>query len=206
MTARITPCSARKGPVTWVSSITPHPNLHKTFSTPHGGGGQAQARSASAKLKTFLRTRRSSKQVYRFHDSPYSIGALGTFYGNASVYIRAYVYLLSYGKEHIKDIGPCTRRIERQLRQGFAQGRFQPADQRVHSDARVRLLDGLKDQSTGVKALDIAKDCSTTASTLRLDLFPSDLLAIIIDRTDRSQIETLDHFISVPSDGRASDP
>ncbi|MFP4177781.1 MAG: aminomethyl-transferring glycine dehydrogenase subunit GcvPB, partial [Acholeplasmataceae bacterium] len=85
-----------------------HINLHKTFSTPHGGGGPGSGPvGVSAELEAFLPNPIVIREngSYRFYESPDSIGALGTFYGNASVYIRAYVYLLSYGKEHIRNIG-----------------------------------------------------------------------------------------------------
>lgn len=80
-----------------------HLNLHKTFSTPHGGGGPGAGPVCVRKhLEPFLPVPRVVKQggTYAFsYDQPQSIGKLHAFYGNIGVAIRAYSYILSLGRE-----------------------------------------------------------------------------------------------------------
>ncbi len=175
-----------------------HINLHKTFSTPHGGGGPGSGPvGVSEKLQAFLPNPSviCENGVYRFYESPDSIGTLGTFYGNASVYIRAYVYLLSYGKEHIKDIGPYAVLNANYIKDSLKDVFNLPI--KGHSMHEF-VYDGLKDQSTGVKTLDIAKrllDYGVHAPTIYFPLIFSQ--SMMIEPTEVESKETLDHFISV---------
>src|SRR5690606_26073385 len=81
-----------------------HLNLHKTFSTPHGGGGPG---SGPVGVKDFLKSYLPGPIVVKNNDTytletpKDSIGALSAFYGNASVYLRAYVYILTLGIENL---------------------------------------------------------------------------------------------------------
>ena len=85
-----------------------HLNLHKTFSTPHGGGGPGAGPVAVKKfLEPFLPIPRVAKEDGRFRlkgDSPYSIGRVRAFYGNFLVLVRAYAYILSLGAEGLETI------------------------------------------------------------------------------------------------------
>ncbi|HXH00910.1 MAG TPA: aminotransferase class V-fold PLP-dependent enzyme, partial [Xanthomonadaceae bacterium] len=83
-----------------------HMNLHKTFSTPHGGGGPgAGAVGVSERLREFLPIPMIEQRVdgrygfVRHKDRPLSIGRLSTFAGNAGVLLRAYVYARMLGRE-----------------------------------------------------------------------------------------------------------
>ncbi|MDY0133202.1 MAG: aminomethyl-transferring glycine dehydrogenase subunit GcvPB [Desulforegulaceae bacterium] len=80
-----------------------HLNLHKTFSTPHGGGGPGAGPVGVVKeLEEFLPVPRVEKNGDKFifnSDFPYSIGKLHAFHGNYGVLIKAYTYILSMGKE-----------------------------------------------------------------------------------------------------------
>lgn len=84
-----------------------HLNLHKTFSTPHGGGGPGSGPVAVNKtLEPFLPVPRIEKELdtYRFvSDFPDTIGKLHTFYGHFGVMVRAYAYILSMGAEGLLD-------------------------------------------------------------------------------------------------------
>ena len=97
-----------------------HMNLHKTFSTPHGGGGPgAGAVGVSARLQPFLpipivglnaggKDESSSTERYRWlseKDLPQSIGRLSGFMGNAGVLLRAYVYMRMLGREGMSKVG-----------------------------------------------------------------------------------------------------
>jgi glycine dehydrogenase subunit 2 len=83
-----------------------HLNLHKTFSTPHGGGGPGSGPVCVRKsLEPFLPVPRviEDKGRYLLHqDFPESIGKLHAFYGNVGVMIKAYSYILSMGAEYLK--------------------------------------------------------------------------------------------------------
>jgi len=83
-----------------------HINLHKTFSTPHGGGGPGAGPVATKKeLASFLPIPVIEKdgEIYRFNeDRPQSIGKIRAFYGNFGVLVRAYAYILSMGAEGLR--------------------------------------------------------------------------------------------------------
>jgi glycine dehydrogenase subunit 2 len=85
-----------------------HLNLHKTFSTPHGGGGPgAGPVGVKAHLKQFLPVPEVVNENGRFHlkyDNPLSIGQIGGFYGNFGILVRAYTYILSMGKIGLREI------------------------------------------------------------------------------------------------------
>jgi glycine dehydrogenase subunit 2 len=84
-----------------------HLNLHKTFSTPHGGGGPGSGPvCVKSHLEPFLPVPRirCDKDAYAFDSSrPLSIGKLNAFYGNFGVLVRAYCYILSMGAENLKN-------------------------------------------------------------------------------------------------------
>ena len=88
-----------------------HMNLHKTFSTPHGGGGPgAGAVGVSARLEPFLPVPLvgSGEQGYRWLDEterPQSIGRLSAFMGNAGVLLRAYIYMRMLGRDGMARVG-----------------------------------------------------------------------------------------------------
>ena len=83
-----------------------HLNLHKTFSTPHGGGGPGSGPVCVKRdLEPFLPIPRIIKEENRFilsKDFPESIGKLHTFYGNFGVMVKAYTYILNMGHENLK--------------------------------------------------------------------------------------------------------
>ncbi|MCR3906595.1 MAG: aminomethyl-transferring glycine dehydrogenase subunit GcvPB [Tenericutes bacterium] len=175
-----------------------HINLHKTFSTPHGGGGPGSGPvGVCEKLREFLPNPivRKKDDFYFFEDSKDSIGALGQFYGNASVYLRAYVYLMTFGKEHMSEIGPLAvlnaNYIKDSLKdlfelpiKGYCMHEF--------------VYDGLIDKSTGVKTLDIAKrllDYGYHAPTVYFPLIFSQ--SMMIEPTEVESKETLDDFIQI---------
>ena len=83
-----------------------HLNLHKTFSTPHGGGGPGSVPICFVdELKEFLPVPRAVKEGDTYHlqyDCPDSIGRLHAFFGNFGVLVRAYSYILSMGAENLK--------------------------------------------------------------------------------------------------------
>jgi len=86
-----------------------HLNLHKTFSTPHGGGGPgAGPVGVKNKLLSYLPISRVMKKedgsFFLNYDFPQSIGYIASFYGNFGIILRAYIYILLLGKEGLLDV------------------------------------------------------------------------------------------------------
>ena len=175
-----------------------HINLHKTFSTPHGGGGPGSGPvGVCEKLVEFLPNPvvRKNKNGYYLDQAKDSIGALGLFYGNASVYLRAYVYIMTFGREHLSDIGPMAVLNANYVKDSLKDLFELPIDGHCLHEF---VFDGLKDQSTGVKTLDLAKrllDYGFHAPTIYFPLIFSQ--SMMIEPTEGESKETLDEFIHV---------
>lgn len=175
-----------------------HINLHKTFSTPHGGGGPGSGPvGVCERLVEFLPDPVIKKEgdVYVFDNADDSIGSLGTFFGNASVVIRAYVYLMTFGKEHIGKIGPYAVLNANYIQESLKDLYELPIDGHCMHEF---VFDGLKDKSTGVKTLDVAKrllDYGFHAPTVYFPLIFSQ--SMMIEPTEVESKETLDDFIDI---------
>ena len=175
-----------------------HINLHKTFSTPHGGGGPGSGPvGVCEKLVEFLPNPivRKDKEIYYLDQAKDSIGALGQFYGNASVYLRAYVYLRSLGREHLSKVGPYAVLNANYIKDSLKDLFELPIDRYCMHEF---VFDGLKDQSTGVKTLDLAKrllDYGFHAPTVYFPLIFSQ--SMMIEPTEVESKDTLDAFIDV---------
>jgi len=175
-----------------------HINLHKTFSTPHGGGGPGSGPvGVCEKLVEFLPNPvvKKSGERYFLDQAKDSIGHLGLFYGNASVYIRAYVYMMTFGNEHLSDIGPMAVLNANYVKDSLKDLFELPIDGYCLHEF---VFDGLKDQSTGVKTLDIAKrllDYGFHAPTIYFPLIFSQ--SMMVEPTEGESKETLDEFIQV---------
>lgn len=175
-----------------------HINLHKTFSTPHGGGGPGSGPvGVCEKLVEFLPNPvvKKSGERYFFDQAKDSIGSLGLFYGNASVYLRAYVYIMSFGKEHLSDIGPMAVLNANYVKDSLKDLFELPIGGYCLHEF---VFDGLIDTSTGVKTLDIAKrllDYGFHAPTIYFPLIFSQ--SMMVEPTEVESKETLDEFIEV---------
>ncbi len=86
-----------------------HLNLHKTFSTPHGGGGPgAGPVGVKERLRPFLPVpfvRKNGGEFELAFDKPQSIGRVSTFHGNANVLVRAYTYMRHHGRDGLPEVG-----------------------------------------------------------------------------------------------------
>ena len=91
---------------------TTHINIHKTFGTPHGGGGPgAGPVGVTRELEKFLpvpRIRFDGERYRLEYDYPHSIGKIRSFYGNIAVLLKAYAYILSLGAEGLREIGEVS--------------------------------------------------------------------------------------------------
>jgi glycine dehydrogenase subunit 2 len=155
-----------------------HINLHKTFSTPHGGGGPGSGPVGVRKgLEPFLP-----------YVSPYSSG-------NFAVVMRAYAYILSLGREHMKEVGPLATLNANYIKECLKDVYELPIEGLCKHEF---VFDGLKDKSTGVTTMDVAKrllDYGYHAPTIYFPLLFHE--SLMIEPTENESKDTIDGFISV---------
>lgn len=175
-----------------------HINLHKTFSTPHGGGGPGSGPVGVSKaLVDFLPNPRVKKDGDRYYldNGDDSLGSISGFLGNFSVYIRAYTYILSLGKDNLKNVGPLATLNANYIKESLRQYYYLPIEGICKHEF---VFDGLLDKSTGVTTLDIAKrllDYGFHAPTIYFPLLFTQ--SIMIEPTETESLDTLNAFIEV---------
>ena len=173
-----------------------HINLHKTFSTPHGGGGPGSGPvGVRADLVKYLPNPIVEKKndKYHFVYSKKSIGKVSTFYGNFNVVIKAYAYILSLGKEHISDVSKLAVLNANYIKESLKDEYILPIDRHCKHEV---VFDGIKDHK--VSTLDIAKrllDYGYHPPTIYFPLLFHETL--MIEPTENESKETLDGFINV---------
>jgi glycine dehydrogenase subunit 2 len=135
-----------------------HLNLHKTFATPHGGGGPgAGVLAASEVLGPYLPVPRITKSGRSFrldYDRPKSIGKIKTGYGNFGLDLRAYAFLITHGEEGLRHIS--RRAVLNANYLGQKLGKFLPRPFRTLVKHEF-LLSGTPLKAKGVRTLDLAK-------------------------------------------------
>lgn len=177
-----------------------HVNLHKTFATPHGGGGPgAGPVGVKEHLKEFLPISRIKKRgdgTYALsYNHPNSIGYIAPFYGNFGVCLRAYVYILMLGNNGLKRVSDNAvlnaNYIRSSLRDYYDLPYNKPCMHEVIFSA-----ESLKEQY-GVTAMDIAKgliDKGIHPPTVYFPLIIKE--ALMIEPTETESKETIDTFIT----------
>jgi glycine dehydrogenase subunit 2 len=178
-----------------------HTNLHKTFSTPHGGGGPgAGPVGVTEQLERFLpipTIEFNGEHYYFDYNRPLSIGKVKSFYGNFSVLVRAFTYILSMGAQGLSEAANISvlnsnyiaSRLSRYLK-------LEPSlKDKPRKHEFVLSAEELKNE-TGVTTLDIAKrllDHGIHAPTI---YFPSIIEeALMIEPTESATKEDLDNFV-----------
>lgn len=177
-----------------------HLNLHKTFSTPHGGGGPG---SGAVGCKDFLKpflpspTLTHDESGYHLHrDNPQSIGAVKSFYGNFLVVVRALCYLLSLGKEGVPEASQNAV-LNCNYMMNHLKDLYDIAFDTGCMHEFVMTLENLKKEK-GVTAMDIAKallDNGIHPPTMYFPLIVEE--ALMVEPTETETRETLDHAIEV---------
>ena len=176
-----------------------HYNLHKTFSTPHGGGGPGSGPvGVKAFLEPFLPLPVVVKRDkgYDFdYERPLSIGKLKSFYGNFGILVRAYTYILSMGAEGLKHASEMAvlnaNYIQEKLKNHY----------NVIANTKCKhefVLAGLKGELNQCSTLDVAKrllDHGYHPPTIYFPLIVPN--AIMIEPTETESLETLDAFIDI---------
>jgi glycine dehydrogenase subunit 2 len=177
-----------------------HINLHKTFSTPHGGGGPGSGPIAVVeKLAPFLPIPKLIKDEngkYNWtSDIPDSIGRLHTFFGNFGILVRAYVYIRMLGDDGLKSM---TRNAI--INANYLKNKLKDAYNIPFTEGTLHefVVSGDTQKAKGVKALDIAKallDYGFHAPTI---YFPNNVPeAMMIEPTESETKATLDRFVEV---------
>lgn len=179
-----------------------HLNLHKTFATPHGGGGPGAGPVAvNSKLAPFLPTPLVLKEneAYRLatlRDCPQSIGRLSCFMGNTGILLRAYFYIRLLGKEGLHRVAEFATLNANYLLHALMHIGYEAAyPERRASHEFILTLSVLKKEST-VLAMDVAKrllDYGFHSPTTYFPLLIPECL--LIEPTETESKEELDRFI-----------
>lgn len=174
-----------------------HINLHKTFSTPHGGGGPGSGPIGTKKeLSQFLPVPIVSKKNERYHldyDRPYSIGKVRSFYGNFGVMVRAFSYILSMGAEGLREVSENAVLNANYIKESLKDYYNVPVEGACKHEC---VLGGLKNNKNGVTTLDVAKrliDYGYHPPTIYFPLIIKE--AMMIEPTENEKLETLDEFV-----------
>lgn len=174
-----------------------HLNLHKTFSTPHGGGGPGSGPVGVKKeLVEFLPVPIVDKDGDKYHleyNIPNTIGKVKGFYGHFNVLVKAYSYILSMGSDGLKKASEMAVLNANYLAANLKDDYYLPID-RVCKHEFV--LGGIKENTLEVATLDVAKrllDFGFHPPTVYFPLIVHE--AIMIEPTETESVETLDEFI-----------
>lgn len=175
-----------------------HLNLHKTFGTPHGGGGPgAGPVGVSKRLEPYLPISRVVKlrdgQFFLDYDYPKSIGYMAPFYGNFGVVLKAYSYILRLGREGLSRVSEMAV-----LNANYIRKRLEDHLEIPHNRICMHefVASAVQQAEKGVRALDIAKailDKGHHAPTVYFPLIVKECL--MIEPTETESRETLDTFV-----------
>jgi glycine dehydrogenase subunit 2 len=182
-----------------------HFNLHKTFSTPHGGGGPGSGPvGVSERLQPYLPVpvvaQDGDGQYYLEYeaDRPDSIGRMTTYLANVGVLLRAYAYMRMVGREGMERIAEHSVLNSNYLRT-LLRRHYQPAfPERTAMHEFILTLEDLAKSDAGVSAMDVAKrmlDYGVHAPTTYFPLSVPECL--LVEPTETESKATLDHFAEV---------
>ena len=175
-----------------------HINLHKTFSTPHGGGGPGSGPvGVRSGLEQFLPKPRVVKNGDKYEIETCGEGdiSVGAFLGNFCVDVKAYAYILTLGRENIRLVGPLATLNANYIKESLKDVYDLPIKGLCKHEF---VFDGLRDKSTGVTTMDVAKrllDFGYHAPTIYFPLLFHE--AMMIEPTENESKETIDGFIGV---------
>lgn len=172
-----------------------HFNLHKTFSTPHGGGGPG---AGPVGVKEFLipylpvpRVEKDGDKFVLNSDHPSSIGRVKGFYGNFLILVRAYTYIRTMGTEGLNEVSDAAVLHANYLRKKLEPYFESPYDNCMHEF----VLSGSRQKKLGVRTVDMAKrllDHGFHPPTVYFPLIVDECM--MIEPTDTESKETLDAF------------
>ncbi|ARC84613.1 glycine cleavage system P-family protein [Clostridium argentinense CDC 2741] len=176
-----------------------HLNLHKTFSTPHGGGGPGAAPvGVNKKLAKFLPVPLIKKEDNKFsldYNLPESIGKIRSFYGNFGVLVKAYTYILSMGSDGLKSVSENAVLNANYIKEALKDYYKVSIDEVCKHEV---IFAGLKDNPNGLSTVDVAKrmiDYGVHPPTVYFPLIVEE--ALMVEPTESESIETINEFIEV---------
>ena len=176
-----------------------HTNLHKTFSTPHGGGGPGSGPVGCKKMLSKFLPNPSIDEDGKFEYRPESIGQVKSYYGNFLVIVRALTYISTLGKEGIPEASKNAV-----LNANYMMARLSDLYTMAYNETCmhefVMSLESLK-KETGISAMDIAKgllDKHIHPPTMYFPLIVHE--ALMIEPTETESKKTLDNAIEVLRD------
>ena len=174
-----------------------HLNLHKTFSTPHGGGGPgAGPVGVIKKLVPFLPSptvEYNEEEFYADYSRPYSIGRVKSFFGNFTVAVKAYAYILTMGAKGLKHASETAVLNANYILAKLRDVYHLPYDSHCMHEV---VFSAENQKKNGVSTLDIAKrllDYGFHPPTIYFPLIVKE--AMMIEPTETESKETLDSFI-----------
>jgi len=171
-------------------------NLHKTFSTPHGGGGPGSGPvCVNANLADFLPSPLAAKndEGYTFTSPAKSIGSLGAAYGNFGVMVKAYAYIRSLGREGLKEVSENAVLNANYIKEKLKAYYHLPYDRTCMHEV---VFSGKQQKARGVHTMDIAKrllDYGFHPPTVYFPLVVDE--AIMTEPTETESKATLDAYI-----------
>lgn len=175
-----------------------HLNLHKTFSTPHGGGGPGSGPVGVKKdLVPFLPRpviEKNESGYYLDYDRPLSIGKVRSFYGNFGVVIKAYAYICSLGADGIRNVAETAVLNANYIMHRLKEHYKLPYERICMHEV---VFSGQRQKDMGASTLDIAKrllDYGYHPPTIYFPLIVKE--ALMIEPTETESKETLDEFIN----------
>lgn len=176
-----------------------HLNLHKTFSTPHGGGGPGSGPVGVKKeLVPFLPVpvvELKDNRYYLDYDRPLSIGKVKSFYGNFGVAVRAYAYIRSLGPEGLRKVSDAAVLNANYLMNKLKEYFYLPYDRTCMHEF---VLSGQKQKDMGVSTLEMAKRILDFGYHPPTSYFPLIVReAMMVEPTETESRETLDEFADV---------
>lgn len=176
-----------------------HLNLHKTFSTPHGGGGPGSGPVGVKKeLVPYLPkpvVEYKDNKYFLDDDRPLSIGKIKAFYGNFNVIVKAYAYIMSMGGEGLRQVSEAAVLNANYIAEKLKDRYLLPYDRICMHEC---VLSGQNQKNKGVSTLDIAKrllDFGYHPPTIYFPMIVHE--ALMIEPTESESKETLDEFIGV---------
>ena len=178
-----------------------HINLHKTFSTPHGGGGPgAGPVGVRAGLEKFLPGASEACSVsdikaLDFTNAEGGKISVGAYHGNFGIILRALTYILTLGRENLKLVGPLATLNANYIKEALKDEYLLPIEGLCKHEF---VFDGLRDKSTGVTTMDVAKrllDYGYHAPTIYFPLLFHE--SLMIEPTENESKDTIDGFVEV---------
>jgi glycine dehydrogenase subunit 2 len=181
-----------------------HLNLHKTFATPHGGGGPGSGPvAAGPRLAPFLPCPIVLQQGDHYHfanrkELPQSIGRLSCFMGNVGILLRAYFYIRLLGYQGLERLSEYAVLNANYLLTKLSQLGYHPAYPNRRASHEFLLTLKQEKKELGITAMDLAKrllDFDQHAPTTYFPIMVPECL--LIEPTETECKETLDHFVNV---------